>query len=245
VKRIFYLCLIIIALLFTYGCTNEDVIIHFESNGGSVIQDMKVSDFDINTLPVPEKIGFTFVGWFLDEGLITPLDKTIDSSQSITLYAKYTTGIFTLFFESNGGTEINPVTTSFFSSSLPAPQAPVKEHYSFAGWYLEESFENLYVFNLPIIQDMTLYAKWVPVEYTMTFETNNGSTVSSISRTVEQLSIIKPDNPTKDGHQFIGWYLDEAFLELYTFSAPIHSNVTLYAKWEETIQLVTITFETN
>jgi uncharacterized repeat protein (TIGR02543 family) len=67
--------------------------------------------------------------------------------------------------------------------------------------------------------------------YTVTFNTDGGSEVAS--QDVESGGRpVKPDNPTKDGYVFAGWYF-EGLMNPYSFSMPIQSDRTIYAKWVE------------
>jgi len=69
-----------------------------------------------------------------------------------------------------------------------------------------------------------------PVYYTVTFETNGGSSISSLSiKEGEQLS--KPTNPTKDESLFEGWYYESTLINEVSFPLTITSDLTLYAKW--------------
>ena len=44
-----------------------------------------------------------------------------------------------------------------------------------------------------------------------------------------------PDNPTKDGYTFKGWYTDVNLTNEFDFNTPITSNITLYAKWDNAV----------
>lgn len=87
---------------------------------------------------------------------------------------------------------------------------------------------------------------------TITFNTNGGSNIDSI--TIDSLTSIRvPDNPTKDGYIFAGWYLDnDTFLEPANLllEKPVASNIIVYAKWNPdgsnpVINDYTIVFNTN
>ncbi|TNF06497.1 MAG: trypsin-like serine protease, partial [Bacillota bacterium] len=75
--------------------------------------------------------------------------------------------------------------------------------------------------------------------YTITFETNGGSTLTPM--TVDEHDFFLPESiPTKDGFIFAGWYLDANFLYPMAFNAGTASSLTLYAKWVETSDLITV-----
>lgn len=68
--------------------------------------------------------------------------------------------------------------------------------------------------------------------WTVTFNTDGG-TPEPESQIRANLPATKPDDPTKEGYNFGGWYTDEAFTTEYTFteSEKVTQALTLYAKW--------------
>ncbi len=79
-------------------------------------------------------------------------------------------------------------------------------------------------------------------EYTISFESNGGSAVSSMTAQKGD-ELTKPDNPTKVGYTFEGWYTDASLTSAYTFTTMPAQNLTLYANY--TINQYTISFESN
>ena len=73
--------------------------------------------------------------------------------------------------------------------------------------------------------------------YTVTFQSEGGSEVASQIRA--NTPAAQPDNPTKEGHTFIGWYNGESE---WDFETPVTADLTLTAKWQ--INRYTITFDT-
>lgn len=68
--------------------------------------------------------------------------------------------------------------------------------------------------------------------YTVSFETNGGSTIEP--QVVEAGSLVAcPDDPVRDGYYFVAWYSNEELTEVYDFDAPVEADTTLYAKWYE------------
>jgi uncharacterized repeat protein (TIGR02543 family) len=85
------------------------------------------------------------------------------------------------------------------------------------------------------------YPQWVFWEevitgYTITFETNGGTTISDIEEATELPTL---PTPTKSGYTFVAWYYDSAFTQKATAGDTIESNVTLYAKWHNLGSLFT------
>lgn len=70
--------------------------------------------------------------------------------------------------------------------------------------------------------------------YIITFNTNGGSTIAP--KTVDEGVLLeKPQDPTKAGHTFAGWYTDAELTKAYDFASAVVDNMTLYAKWEKTM----------
>ena len=68
--------------------------------------------------------------------------------------------------------------------------------------------------------------------YTVKFDTNGGSSVSSATVT-KNTKVAEPKTPEKDGYTFGGWYTDKEFAEKYDFESKVTKNFTLYAKWDK------------
>ena len=80
-----------------------------------------------------------------------------------------------------------------------------------------------------------------PAEYTVDFESNGGSPVSSITRLRSGDRITEPEAPSRIGYAFSGWYKEPGLVTLWDFETDtISSNHTLYAKWTA---LYTVTFD--
>lgn len=73
-------------------------------------------------------------------------------------------------------------------------------------------------------------------EYTVTFDSNGGSLVDSV--TVKKNDLLeKPEDPTRENYVFAGWYYND---ELYNFNAPVKCDMTLVAKWMGTLEITGI-----
>ena len=71
------------------------------------------------------------------------------------------------------------------------------------------------------------------IEYTITFNSNGGTAISSTKVELNQ-HITKPVDPTKEGYNFVGWYSDQQLTKAWDFeNTVVMYDVTLYAKWEE------------
>ena len=85
--------------------------------------------------------------------------------------------------------------------------------------------------------DLGLASGTNPVTHKVVFDSRGGSKVSD--QTVPQgYCAKKPTPPTLADHYFWGWYLDKEYTQKYDFSTVLTSDITLYARWEETINLI-------
>ena len=115
----------------------------------------------------------------------------------------------------------------------PERPAGVDKDYEFAGWYLDPGFsvevdwENT---TMPA-DGISVYAKWVAPQYELSFETNGGDFIDSISVTkgdvIKELPV-----PVKDGDVFLGWYTDPQMTKKYIAESKIVKDTILYARWE-------------
>lgn len=157
-----------------------------------------------------------------------------------------TDGIFTVTFQTNGGTTVESVEV-VSGESIDLNDYITEnsdENYYFNGWYLDEDCTERATTQFYPSSDVTLYARWITNEqYTLTFDSCGGSAVASqVYYSYEYLS--EPEDPTREGYLFDGWYWDEAYTKEFVFegNTMITQDVTIYAKW---IELYVLTFETN
>lgn len=69
--------------------------------------------------------------------------------------------------------------------------------------------------------------------YTIEFDSNGGTDIPPQRHMYGEL-VEEPEDPTRDGYIFDGWYFEEAFYERYDFeNETVYNDLTLYAKWIE------------
>ena len=147
---------------------------------------------------------------------------------------------YTVTFNSQGGSEVAPQAV-YAGEKIVKPANPTKEKEYFVDWYKEAECTNVWDFeNETVSQDITLYAKWTSIAYTVTFETNGGSAIEA-QLVPEGTFATKPATaPTKEGNLFEGWYTEQTMTNLFKFYTPITKDITLYAKW---MDISSITFD--
>lgn len=138
---------------------------------------------------------------------------------------------YTVTFNSQGGSEVASQAV-YAGEKIVKPANPTKEKEYFVDWYKEAECTNVWDFeNETVSQDITLYAKWTSIAYTVTFETNGGTAIEA-QLVPEGTFATKPvPAPTKEGYLFEGWYTEQTMTNLFNFYTPITKDITLYAKW--------------
>ena len=142
---------------------------------------------------VPSRQGYQFTGWYLDD---TKYDFNAAVTGNMTLTAKWTANSYTITFDTDGGSKIDPITQDY-GTQITAPADPTREGYTFIGW------DKAIPATMPA-ENMTIKANWTVNQYTITFDTDGGSTVAPITQDYGT-AITAPAAPTKTGYTFAGW----------------------------------------
>ena len=168
----------------------------------------------------PTKTGETFLCW-------TPeVDATVPA-KDVVYTAVFTGSEFTIIFDTDGAGEMEPMKV-IYGTAVPKPTSPTKAGYTFMGWEPE----------LPQTMpagDLTVKAKWMVNEYTITFDTDGGSAVSPITADYNT-AITAPSAPVKEGYTFLGWEPE------LPKTMPL-DGMTVKAKWQ--INQYTIKFNSD
>lgn len=137
---------------------------------------------------------------------------------------------YTVTFNGNNGSESQTVTAKE-GQKLAKPTDPTNGELIFAGWYKESTWVTPWDFEKDVVtKDITLYAKWTTVSFTVTFNTNGGSTIAPVT-VAKGSKLVQPLPPSKQDMAFENWYTEAALTTVYDFSTPVNSDITLYAKW--------------
>ena len=197
---------------------------------GSAVTDMKPHN-NILTLrgALFTRAGYTQVGWSTVDGgeKVYDFKDIYTKNEALTLYPVWNTNKYTITFDTNGGSEIAPITQDY-GTEITVPDNPTRKGYTFKGWDKE-------IPETMPAENITVKAQWEINQYTITFDTNGGSEIAPITQDYGT-EITAPDNPTRKGYTFKGW--DKEIPE-----AMPAENIKVKAQWE--INQYTITFDTN
>ncbi len=221
----------------------------FHSNGGIGSMDPIIIQEDkVITLPANEftKAGHGFSGWAISPSGALAFDNGATfkmGTSDITLYSIWNANTYSVTFNPNGGTGIMPNQSFLTGQTKPlSSNSFTRSGYSFLGWAntSEGSVSYLNGANYSIgTIDITLFAKWAPNNYSLSFNANGGSgSMASINFLTGETKSLVANTFTRNGFKFTGWaitsegdvsFTDESF---FTMGA---SDSTLYAAWRSAI----------
>jgi uncharacterized repeat protein (TIGR02543 family) len=207
----------------------------FDAMEGTPVANQTLLEQSLVSLPTSTREHFTLDGWYTsnDEGvtLDQPWNFATDKlSGDMTLYANWVAILYTISFESNGGSEVTSIQHTF-GAALPALAVSSKAGETFAGWFTTETLTDLFIETTMPGNDVRLYAKWVVNPSTIVFQSNGGTAYPNL---IEEIGTSLPSLPTitKVGSLFIGWFtnVELTIPVTYPFIAN-NANIELFAKW--------------
>ena len=180
-------------LTITAQWTPNSYSVTFNANSGEGSMEDQPFTYDVEQALTAlnfTKVGHTFNGWntvadgsgtgYTDEQLVKNL--TTEKNGVVTLYANWTVNQYTITFNTDGGSEVGPITQDY-GTDVTAPADPTKDGYTFAGW------DTQIPATMPA-EDITINALWdmIPVSsssggssegnyYTYPRSTTNGGLV--------------------------------------------------------------------
>ena len=163
------------------------------------------------------------------------------SSGDVTLTAELVYNTYTVEYKANGGSgSMSNQTFTYGTAQNLTANAFTRKGYSFAGWATSENGNVVYsdkqsVNNLTTTNGgtVTLYAKWTPDTYTITYNLNGGTlSTNKNSYTIESPDITL-DTPTRTGFNFGGWYTNSSLTDPAetTIAHGSTGNMEYWAKW--------------
>src|SRR5690606_27678241 len=187
--------------------------------------------------------GHTFAGWYTDADLTVPFDFDTPVTGDMPLYAGRLVNQYTVTYAGNGsdgGRVPAPVTADYESDITVADNTGglTKTGHTFAGWNTAAngsgtSYQAGDTFQLGT-SDVTLYAQWEKNRYTVTFDSNGGTSVASQDVLYGEKAA-EPPAPKKKDHTFVGWFTDIDLTVPFDFDTAITGDLTLHAKWDYTV----------
>jgi uncharacterized repeat protein (TIGR02543 family) len=253
----FVILIALIGFLFA-ACPYEPigVTVKYDANGGSGMvpasQTVKAGD----AITVPDKgnlayPGKTFTGWY-DKAEMPAYYKAFAPSTAMniykdtTLYAQWADNVYTVSYDANGGDGAVPSKQTAKEGATITVSGQGSLTYTgknFDGWNTEPDGSGTSYAkddSVPINGDITLYAQWTDIQYTVTYHANGGTGAVPESQSVDwggSITLASGDGLERNGYHFGGWNTMPAGTgtnyDAGSSFAPTSydSNITLYALW--------------
>lgn len=223
----------------------------YDLDGGKVSGELKKEfcyDSESYKLPVPTKEGYTFNEWIdvYSHEAVTEIKKGTLENKSFK--ATWKPNSYKISYSSNAKDATLSATTDkerVFDEKIILPK-PERSGYNFAGWYDNKKCTgNAYTSDTlaKVAKDITLYAKWSPISYEITYDLGFGKDKAIMPQhetkfTVE--SAVKFPIPTWKGHTFKAWDVEGKQL---TTTEGIIGNIYARAIWND--EKFTVTYAAN
>ena len=209
----------------------------------------------------PTREGFLFRGYSENNTAVSakykePLEEPIIMTDNLKLYAVWEEKTYTITYDANGGSG-GPanVTAKHGENIYLSTDEPIRAGYYFVGWSTSSTAttpEYIVGERYPktggVTSDITLYAVWEPVIYTIKYNANGGSGGPPNGNVKNGENInLSTDKPTRTGYSFVGWSTSSTATtpeykagETYPKTGGVTSDVTLYAVWESKIKVAQV-----
>lgn len=205
---------------------------------------------------IPSKVpGYNLEGWYDNPDYEGEAISYITVDKNITLYAKGTPIIYNISYilgdDANWITDIYPRTFSVEEViELPTEDYLAKVGYNFMGWFIDETCTIGITTSDNYYENLTLYAKWTPILYNITYELNDGIWADGFnyekSYTIESAADLKlpsSDKIIREEFVFEGWYDNAEYSgTAITNLAGRTGDLIFYAKWRDENQVATVQF---
>ena len=271
-KGIYVVIIALILAVFTLGACNlfgngpTEYTITFLSDGGSACSPIKISEDETTiTLPKPTKVGYVFVGWYMDESYNVSIEDYLKDNgvnKDLRVYAKWVLADseeskITFSLDVNGGDALleEETTITFTINTTPQLPIPKKLGYKFVGWWTaKEDGEQITGANGLALEaqkggNITLYARWEVASYVITIEQNSfnagDATADKDSYLYNETATLTAT--TNSNYVFLGWYDNNETLisanAVYEFE--VVEDVIVYAKWQGVASIITAYYNRN
>ena len=220
--------------------------------------------------PTPERDGYTFTGWKVDDSTTYDADETFTPTQNTTLVAQWDAVEYTITYNHNNDLT-NPTketATYKITDDLTLAAAPTREGYKFTGWDLNMVAELLSQGNWTTgdytagqnigtgkFGNITLVAQWADLyRYRVTYNANTTDTVDGMPAAVDtgwveadKYNVALSATPTRADYDFLGWATSPDAADVLTTCelqgiGHTAKDVTLYAVWQRQTGSLKLTY---
>ena len=219
-------------LLYTFHAPNAEV------DSGELNQIVE----SVDQLVVPEvsKRGYKFLYWTYKGNVVDFDDKESLPDRSAQFVAEFELITYTIEYVLNGGVNSNENKEEFTVEDPFELKEATRNEKKFAGWYLDNNFQEKITSLSGVARDLVLYAKYVNVDDTMTLSYVLPSGVDASKYQEQTLypgdALTRPAEVlSQDKSKKLVWYIDEAMTVRNNLSFMPDNDLTLYARWEDRV----------
>ena len=218
--------------------------IKFISNNETYFENTYAAGKKIASVDDPVRSGYTFLGW--DKAIPTTMP-----AENVEITALWAAIDYTITFDVDGGKEIEFITQGY-ETKLTIPEAE-KTGYTFKGWTWYDS-EDTEISEAPTTMPLNgakAVAKWQINQYTISFNTANGTKIDSITQDYNTEITTVINDPERTGYTFLGW--DKAIpttmpaenVEITALWAAIDYTITFDVAGGKEVESITQGYETK
>ena len=235
-----------------YAAWTPDIYtLSFETNGGSVLEPVKVTygTYVSSESLKTTKEGYVLAGWYRDPELTQPFAPASEYvDRAMTIYAKWELKKYTVRYHyrdslDSAEEEVETYKEAYKVGDYLAKPNKTVPHKTLSPWYQDDTYQDKWVFKRDQVRgDTDLYAYWSDTQYTVHFETYDGTEMKDLEMIWGEQPE-QPEDPARTGYTFTGWYKDAKWEEPWDFSEDfVNGNTTIYSGWEA--NMYTVSFDT-
>lgn len=245
-----------------FALIRQDFTVTYNANGGTGAPAPQIKWRDVTlalSTQKPTRAGYTFLGWASSSTATAAQAQpgiNVVGNTNAAFYAVWKSNVtYTLTYDANGGTgapgpqsirEGTPITLSTVR--------PTRSGYAFQGWSIIKGSSTAScqpggTVSINPVCDVTFYAVWKAMTYTVSYSANGGSGVPAAQTKQHGANLVLSSvKPTRSGYTFQGWATSStAATAQYQpgGSYTANASVTLYAVWKASATTYTITYNAN
>ena len=215
-----------------------DVTVETEGGGtASASPETAVAGTEITLTAVPAP-GYAFDHWEVIKGDVTITDnRFLMPAGAVTVKAVFTAKTFTVYYDPGDGSTPQSRSLGWNDYVLAGVSDPTRPGYTFLNWMYgsrpvadNDTYSGLV--QSDAVASATLTAAWQLIPYTITYDLDGGTADGNPTGYSVESAAITLVNPTREGYDFTGWYLDAALTQPIT-SLTLEADTTVYAGWRK------------
>lgn len=189
----------------------------FLPEGGEIVESINYTIESTFTFPTDSRIGYTFEVWGDGTAGNWVAGETFEANATspahrygdVTFKASWIPNTYTLTFDKNGDTAVDGEFTQktvTYDAAIGEMPTPTRIGYDFGGWFTENEHyttevtaDTIYT----IANGSTVYAKWNPITYTVTYNMTQGEAIEPTTYDITKNLKLEPG--VCEGYTFVKW----------------------------------------